>query len=134
MIPAYHATTYWVLGPRPLALKIGVVALELDSLTGGGMGGGIAFITACNPASRPLPTDENAKRMRKALETLSEGTKKWLPGVGLSDDGCWCEPSVLAWPLGRDEALTLALAWGQNAWIHIGGDWIPRLELTGGWI
>lgn len=127
MIQAYLATTYWVLADRPTGLRIGVPAPDLETVTGGGMGGRIAFITACNPASRPLRTDENAKRLRDALEILSGRSKRWIPGVGMADDGCWCEPSVLAWPLTEVEARELAAFWGQNAWIHVGEDWIPRL-------
>ncbi len=130
MMDAYLATTYWVLGTRAIGLRIGVPAPELELVTESGMGGRIAFITACNPASKPLPTNENAQRLKQAQETLSGLSKRWIPGVGLADDGCWCEPSLLAWPLTEVEAGTLASAWGQNAWVHVGGDWIPRLFST----
>lgn len=124
---AYLATTYWVLGDRPMGLRIGVRAPGLEAVTGRGMGGLIAFITACNPASRPRPTDENAHRLKEAQEALSARFKLWIPGVGMAEDGCWCEPSLLAWPLTEAEAGELASAWGQNAWVHVGRDWIPRL-------
>jgi len=123
----YLATTYWVLGDRPMGLRIGLPATGLEAITGAGMVGLIAFITPCNPASRPLPTDENARLLREAQEALSARSKRWIPGVGMADDGCWCEPSLLAWPLTETEASELASAWGQNAWVHVGGDWIPRL-------
>lgn len=127
----YLATGYWVLGARPLSLRVGLPAPELAALVGSGMAGRVAFVTPCNPGGRALPTDQNAILMRSGLALIAGRGLQMLPGVGLADDGCWCEPSALAWPLTEDEARELAASWGQLAWLQVGSDWVPRLFFTG---
>ncbi|MFM7540127.1 MAG: DUF3293 domain-containing protein, partial [Planctomycetota bacterium] len=127
----YLATSYWVLGARPLSLRVELPAPELAAVAGPEMAGRVAFVTPCNPGGRALPTDQNAILMRSGLAMLAERGLKSLPGVGLADDGCWCEPSALAWPLAEDKARELAAGWGQLAWLQVGNDWVPRLFFTG---
>ena len=83
-----------------------------------GAGSGFAYLTAVNPGSRRLADDDNACRLAALHADLSAAGFAPLPGVAVADDGAWPdEPGWLVGGLGPDEAMFLARAYGQNAFL-----------------
>ncbi len=87
------------------------------------------YLTACNPRSRSLPDDSNARRMDELRACLQREGARWLDGEGHLPPGAWSEPSLLVAgiPLARLDAL--ARGFGQNASVHVRVDDRVRLRL-----
>lgn len=113
---AYRATTYRVAAGRVrIDLRIGQRAAALDRLLHRAGIRECALLTACNPASRPLPAWRNRVRQVR-LWRLLRGARLRLPALGVPDRGGWApEASVLAGPLPRGRARRLGRRFGQNA-------------------
>lgn len=72
-----------------------------------------AFVTAWNPASRPLSAAENERRQQGLLAEL-RGRFQTLPGRG-AGEGWEPEESVLVLGIPKDEAILLGRRFGQLA-------------------
>jgi hypothetical protein len=102
---AYRATDYRA---GPITIRIGEIApIDADSW---------AFITACNPGSKPLPTAENGQRMaRLESDVRAAGFELWH-GEAVSRDGSWPEePSLLVLDIDEATACGLGRRFGQAA-------------------
>lgn len=75
-----------------------------------------AFVSAWNPGSLQLPSEENARRAR-ALEEEVGRSWRFERGAGVPDDPQdWAaEESLLIHGISRDEAVALGRRYGQNA-------------------
>ena len=83
-----------------------------------------AFLTACNPGSRPRAAAANETAHAALLAALSPLGHTVLPGVALDPDGIWpAEPSLLVLGIGRADATATARLFRQNAlvWMDAGG-------------
>lgn len=108
---AYRGTTYRV---GKLELRIGEQHPWLDHLLANRGLVHYAYLTAANPASRPLPAAENAQRMDALEEELSGFV--FLRGAAHADDGAWePEPSLLVLGLSLEDASEIGRRYGQNA-------------------
>lgn len=113
---AYLATTYRLFaGNERLDLRIGARAPALDRLLHASGMRNWAFVTACNPGSRPLPAWRNRARQLRLRRSLA-GMRLRLPGLGVPDASGWKpEPSVLVAPVPPGRARRIARRFGQNA-------------------
>ncbi len=113
---AYRATTYRAVAARGcFDLRLGAPAPALDRLLHAKGVRYWAFLTACNPASRPLPVWRNRVRQARLWRTLA-GARLLLTGIGVPDAPGWApEPSVLVAPMTPGRARRIARRFGQNA-------------------
>jgi hypothetical protein len=107
---AYRDTDYWVDHPRGrFAIRIGEPVPQIVAESW-------AFITACNPGSKPLTAKENAARMRKLEQIVRDLGLSFLRGEGVGRDGAWPpEPSLLILNIDEATAIDLARQSGQAA-------------------
>lgn len=114
---AYLSTTYRVDAPGgPIQLRVGERCGALDRLLKGRGVRVWAFVTACNPRSRRLPSWRNLARQRQLQALSARLAFRTLPGAGVGDDPAWPpEPSLLIVGIGRARACRLARLFGQNA-------------------
>ena len=74
-----------------------------------------SIISAYNPYSRKLSTDENQRRESLLQQLMAVSQCKFYPAVGRSVAGDWQEPSLLVLDLSYDMARAIGTAFGQNA-------------------
>ena len=74
-----------------------------------------SIISAYNPYSQELSTDENQRRHGLLQQLLTELQSKFDPAVGRSIAGPWEEPSFLVLDLSYDMAQSLGTVFEQNA-------------------
>src|SRR5687768_6204734 len=87
----YRATTYRVFlvaGP-PIDLRVGERSAELDLFLTQHNLTTWAFLSACNPRSRPLAAAENEARHAKLLKTVTDFGWRYLQGVGIPARADW---------------------------------------------
>ena len=127
---AYLRTSYCARTPLGLIrLRIGKASVELDKLLGNFGARAWAYVTAYNPASRPLPRDENERRHGELVRHVRSLGKKFFDGEGIPDDGRWqIEASLLILDIAEEQATRLGTDFGQNAIVvgTLGG--VPRLK------
>jgi hypothetical protein len=114
----YRATTYRVDAPGgPIALRIDLPCPALDRLLQRHSATTWAFITAHNPGSHPVLSDEeNRRRERELIYALPEDTRAIYPGEGVPDSGNHPpETSVLVVGIDEETAVSLARNFGQIA-------------------
>ena len=117
---AYLQTIYRVLDtPQRVDIRIGEHCAALDRLLEAYGVREWAFVTANNPRSRPLPDRENARRNAEMKQSLQQAGWHVLEAIGLPPDNRWrAEASMLIPGMDRDTATSIALRWGQNAFVH----------------
>lgn len=128
-LTAYLKTDYCVYGEPPFVLRIGVASKELSALYRQSNTDSAAFITACNPCSRPLAATENTARQADLAAELSQRGLYFLEGEGRHPTDDWVEPSYLVLGLSLDEAKALGNQFEQNAVVWCGADAVPELVL-----
>lgn len=131
---AYRRARYRVLlDGAALELRVGEASPALAELLAASGVTGAAFVTACNPGSRLTDSAANATA-QAALEARCAGAgHRLLPGEALDPTGAWpAESSVLILGIGRQAALKLAVAFGQNAFLWIDRRGEPHLDWTTG--
>lgn len=96
-----------------------------------------SYLSAENPASRPLPAEQNIPRTAALRLALEQSGKPFMPGQAIADDGSWPpEASFLVGGLDEADACALAGRWGQNAIVFCqrGGlsrlIWLPRCPVA----
>lgn len=130
LIAAYRAAHYCLLAPRPLTLRIDQPEPALKPLLQTYGTDRAVIVTAANPGSEPYPPDENARRLGELRHRVAAQGLAALPARGEAPDGSWPGEDSLLVP-GADRPLghILAAAFGQNAFVMIDTDAIPRLIL-----
>ncbi|MDE3012219.1 MAG: DUF3293 domain-containing protein [Pseudomonadota bacterium] len=128
LVVAYRRARYRVDTDPPFELHVDRYSPELAALlTAKGLGCA-AWLTACNPHSRPLAAPDNATRQAALAATLTASGHATLNCSGEDPDGKWpAEAGVLVPGLDHDEAVALGRAWQQNAVLWSGPDAVPRL-------
>ena len=129
LLQAYQATHYQVEGadwflqlgqPQP-ALKPYFQRHAVHCAT---------YLTACNPLGELLPDHLNTRRMEQLRQALQRAGWSWMEGKGHAPQGDWPgEESVLVWGMTETTARAWGQQWNQNAVVHVGADYIPRLVL-----
>ena len=85
------------------------------------------IVTACNPASRPLPPDANLRAdaaLRARLDALGLSAHRTVAHDPADDSDAWDEPGWCVPGEVRDLVVTLGAGLGQNAvvWIDAAGE------------
>lgn len=117
---AYRGTDYRVLTESPFSLKVGESSLTADKLMQETGVRSAAFLTAWNPYSRTLKTQEN-ERLNAELEKLLRSQGYIVcPGFGAwADDPDKGERSFFAVGISRLNATEMAHRFEQNAFVFI---------------
>lgn len=114
---AYRATRYTAeRDGESVSLVVGEPHPQLDRWLAAANAEEWAYLTACNPRSRPLTAEANALRMAALVVDL--GVIGWplVHGAGVPLEPGWTpEPSVLVLGLSRPVALELARRYEQHA-------------------
>jgi hypothetical protein len=78
-----------------------------------------AFLTAFNPLPLQLTEVQNQARHQELVGVLEEVGLSFYPGEGRGDSGSWPpERSVLILGISREDALALAVRFGQVAFVY----------------
>jgi hypothetical protein len=114
---AYHQTSFFADTPRGrIRLRIREKSAELEAILFAEGAREWAYVTACNPGSRPLSHRENVRRQEALEREVSGRGLVFLRGEGVGDDGQWPpEPSLLILGIARDQAVDLGGRFGQKA-------------------
>ncbi len=129
LIALYWRANYGVVLPdrRSAALQIGTT---LPTAVADWIGeANAAYLTACNPHSKPLADDLNARRMNDLRTKLREHGCRFIEGAGVVLGEAWSEPSVLVAALPLALLDGLAREFGQNAVLSIDHRGPPRLRV-----
>lgn len=115
---AYVGTEYRVSSvDPPIILKIGKRSEQVDQLLLEHGCGSWAFITPCNPRSVELTDEQNKRRLEAFAATISSQFELLL-GEGVGENPEWSpEPSYLILGIHKENALSLATHWEQNAFV-----------------
>ena len=110
---AFRQTTYRAFTPEgSIDIRIGETPVDLPVERW-------AFITAFNPLPQQLTDVQNQARHQELVGVLEEAGLSFYPGEGRGDSGSWPpERSVLILGISRQDALTLAVRFGQVAFVY----------------
>ena len=121
---AYAATDYVVHATPELHVRIGEqLPRELAALMVENGCRTAAIVTAWNPCSQRLPSQDNHLRQLQLHHDLRTAGIVWVPAEGRDPTGAWpAEASVLAFGLDAEEARGLMVRHQQHAivWLPIG--------------
>ena len=117
LIKAYNQTHYKVNGFQN-PIRIGKVLKELNSYLIQKGVNSWAYITAYNPFSEVLSEEDNEKRNSELLEDIKKDYD-YKDGIGVDPKGEWeGEKSFLILGIKKNDAMTLAMKYNQNAIIY----------------
>ena len=89
---------------------------ELDALLDQRSAGQWAYVTAYNPGSRLLSSDENVRRQQTLVEVLQHRGLTFFEGESVLDPAAWPpEPSLLVLGMSPEEARSVGRQFGQLA-------------------
>jgi len=115
LLRAYEATEYRIEMPRGAAIiRIGEVFDSSSSLLA--YDHRLAIITAFNPYSQVLESEENCRRQLALAEVVETAGRSWLPAKGVDPSGTWSpEPSLAVFDPTEGELDEWMELFGQNA-------------------
>ncbi len=117
---AFEETHYIVQHQQPFTLRIGQHSQELDALLKDTGHDCAAFITAWNPMSQPLSTEENRSRQQSLLNEINAIGLTALQGIGQHPSNGWPgEESILVPGLQLEAARALARTFRQLAFVWV---------------
>ena len=129
-VQAYLETEYRVHGQPGFALRIDQASADLLRLQQEHGAECSAFLSACNPFSRPCTDEENAARCVALTQELRRRGFEFLPWVGQHPSNDWPgEKSALVLGLPLEEAKALASDFEQNGFVWSVSDAVPQLIL-----
>jgi len=115
LLNAYLQTRYCIDSP-PLCMQIGQSHPDLDDLLQKHQAHTWIFITAWNPASKPLPLSENRARQAQLEADIRRLRKTFFTGRGEAIDGDWePEESLLVLDISKAKGIELGQVFQQNA-------------------
>ena len=134
LIAAYRATSYRIVDAAGAVLaeaRVDQPSPTIDRLlTAHGADAGV-FITAWNPRSIVQADYLNQAAHDRLVDALYERGVRFLQHVGVGADPAWSEHGAFVLDLASDEALAMALAYGQNAIVVVTAGQPAELLLTG---
>ena len=121
LIKAYREAIYVVhLGDREIALQVNKASSQLANLMEEWEVSTAAFLTAFNPYSKTLDSQENEARQKKMWADAQPMCPKIFPGIGRDKNDQWPhELSVLALGINLQDAQILADQYEQNAFLWV---------------
>jgi len=129
LLAAYSNTNYYAdTDAGRIKLRDGEYSPELDELQRSRGVTSSAFITACNPRSKPTDDIENIAAQEALCADIRALGLDCINGIGEDPSGRWTgESSFLVLGLSEDDCLTLGKKYGQNAVLVAGAPAIPYL-------
>ena len=120
LLDAYLRTSFEASTPvGRVTIRIGKRSAEVDALLHKNDVSEWAFITAYNPASKELTSEENQKRHTELEADIRESGLFCFQGEGIGDNPEWPpETSLLILGLARDAAIEVGAKYGQNAIVY----------------
>jgi hypothetical protein len=117
LLEAYQNTVFVVDGPNgEITLRVGRLSQEIDDLLTTHGAKACAFITAWNPRSVRLRSEENSERHTQLIESVHQLGCHAFPGRGIGQNKYWTpEESILVIGIERSLAVDLGRRFGQNA-------------------
>ena len=114
---AYRQTTYTArTRAGEIQIHPDLPSPELDALLDQRGADQWAYVTACNPGSQILSSDENVRRQQALLEAVQHRGLPVFEGESVLDPAAWPpEPSLLILGMPPDEARSLGRRFGQLA-------------------
>ena len=129
-IQAFLETEYHVFGDSPFTLRIGEPSSALATECKRNCAESSAYITACNPSSKPLDHSANAERHSELRRELTERNLAFIEGIGKHPSGVWPgEASLLIFGIDQETAKELSIQLQQDAFVWASLDWVPQLIL-----
>ena len=129
-IQAFLETEYKVFGDSPFTLRIDEPNSALAAACKKNCAESSAYITACNPNSKPLDDSTNAERHTSLRGELIERNLAFIEGVGKHPSSGWPgEASFLIFGIDLETARDLSRRMQQDAFVWAGADWVPHLIL-----
>jgi hypothetical protein len=128
---AYAAAEYRVEGvARPFVLRVGEPSELLAALHAEHRVAASAFLTACNPGSRPWSGQANAiAHAALAADLLARGYRA-VTARGVDPRGSWPdEPGFLVFGITPADATTVGRHFRQHGILYAADDAVPRLVL-----
>lgn len=89
------------------------------------------LISACNPFSIPLGTEENRVRQNFLANQLSSAGLTFWPAMGHDSAHFWVEPSWLVWNATDQQIANWMWAWQQLGWLEIDPEGMVHLRHLG---
>lgn len=130
LIDAYKVTHFEVLSDPKFILKIDEYCEGLSNLFQNTGYETACFITAYNPASVELTSDQNQLTQSQLHSDLTQIKTVILDGIGNDPKGLWeGEPSFLVLGISINDAKKLGIKYKQNAFVWCGENCIPELIL-----
>lgn len=86
------------------------------------------LISACNPFSIPLGSEENRWRQLFLANQLSRAGLTFWPAMGHDCARFWVEPSWLVWGATDQQIEGWMWAWQQLGWLKIDNEGMVHLE------
>lgn len=117
---AYRQTIYEVFTEEGIIqLRVNVKSFALDQLLQQYQQTTYALITASNPYSEPLSTQENHKRNEALAADLKRRAINLLSAVGRDESGQWSpEESLFVMGINRADAIEIGKKYSQNAILY----------------
>lgn len=115
---AYLSTDYRVddAPNGPFVIRLGELNIELEELLQVECEFTWAFVTASNPGSVAQSDEENSRRAAELQDRVRKRRWRYYLGSGVGRDGQWpAEPSLLILGIHAEDAIELAMQFGQNA-------------------
>jgi hypothetical protein len=130
LLESYKSADYHVDVSPSFILKIGVHSHQLAGIYEASHKHSAAFITAFNPYSQELSTQENKDRNLKLEELIQSLGFDYIHGEGKCGDGDWDgEKSFLIFGISEKKASEIGKEFEQNAIVWCSKDAIPQLLL-----
>jgi Protein of unknown function (DUF3293) len=108
---AYLNTSFKVLFNQDVTIKINTFIQEIQYLHSW------AFITAWNPYPEVLTLEENRKRNKNLELDSIKNNLVFSQGIGISEDGLWCEESLFIENISFEKANEWASKYKQKAFV-----------------
>ena len=129
LLDAYRNTIYQV-NDLFLQIRIGEQNETLEKILTRYGAASWAFISAWNPGSKPLSTQENAVRHRELVKVVTAKRWKYWEGSGIGADKSWqSELSLLILGISKAAALEIGEQFEQNAIVFGESQQVPELLL-----
>jgi len=127
---AYRATTYRVRLPDAVCdLKIDQPSPIMRDWLRRMEFSTFSLLTAYNPASQLLSSEDNERRQNALRSELEQGGVTFLAGDNCPDSEAWpVEPAICIFDLALQDACQLGLKYGQNALVFGKSDGMPHLH------
>ncbi|MFT5165252.1 MAG: hypothetical protein ACI8P3_000476 [Saprospiraceae bacterium] len=114
LLKAYNETLYSTFNPAYL-IKIGQKNEDLSIFLFDNNAYTWAFVSASNPFSIKISSEENQQRHQSLLDFTKNSGLRFLEGEGKHPDSDWSEKSLLILDISKREAIKLARDFEQNA-------------------